>query len=192
MKRRQSGLNLVELMVALVVAGIALSIGVPSFNVSIKNSRLTTAVNNLVTSMHIARSEATKRGTPVTLCRTDQTAIATPVCGSGSNWRDGWMVFVDTNNNATLDSAAGEDVLHVTGAQHEKLNVISDNVINQAITYRANGFANLAPGGSGPRYLVFCDDSKADRFSRVLAISNTGRPQIIPPLSPLHTRPSCE
>ena len=53
-------------MVALVVVAIALGIGVPVFTTMAANERMSSATNDLVTSLHAARSEALMRRAPVT------------------------------------------------------------------------------------------------------------------------------
>ncbi len=61
-----SGFTLLELMVVVVIAGILLAIGVPAMGNFIRNSRMTAAANDLMGTLHYARSEAIKRRAPVT------------------------------------------------------------------------------------------------------------------------------
>ncbi|HHQ69378.1 MAG TPA: prepilin-type N-terminal cleavage/methylation domain-containing protein [Halothiobacillaceae bacterium] len=77
---RQSGFNLIELMVAIVVLGVILAVGIPSFGNLIENNRITATTNDVVTALNMARSEAVKRGTSVEFNKT------------GNDWSDGWQV----------------------------------------------------------------------------------------------------
>ena len=52
------GFTLIELMVALLVLGILLGIGVPSFRDAALSSRVTGYANDMVASVQLARSEA--------------------------------------------------------------------------------------------------------------------------------------
>ena len=67
-KSRPGGFTLVELMVTLTVLAILVGVALPSFRDMILNNRRTAIVNDLVSSLLLARSEAIKRGQPVSVC----------------------------------------------------------------------------------------------------------------------------
>ena len=88
--KQQSGLTLLELMITLAVAGILLALAGPNFMSMVQNNRITAQVNDFVTAVTMARSEAIRRSALVTLCRsTDEQTCA----GSGSDWASGWIVI---------------------------------------------------------------------------------------------------
>lgn len=64
---RQRGLTLIELMVALAVAVVLLSVAVPSFFQSTARARLEGAVNELAVDLQYARSEAVRERAAVVL-----------------------------------------------------------------------------------------------------------------------------
>ncbi|MGB5065269.1 MAG: GspH/FimT family pseudopilin, partial [Candidatus Competibacter sp.] len=66
---RKSGFTLIELMITVALAAIVLTLGVPAFQETIRNNRLATTVNDFISSLNLTRSEAIKRGTRVTLCK---------------------------------------------------------------------------------------------------------------------------
>lgn len=77
----------------LVIASIVLTLAVPSFRDLIQNNRITGQVNEMVTAFNLARMEAIRRGSPVSVCAsTDQAS-----CSGANNWATGWIVFTDTN-----------------------------------------------------------------------------------------------
>lgn len=76
----QRGVTLVELMVAIAILGILLSLAAPSFSVVIENQRAKAAAADLYTSLVRARSEAIKRNTSMSL---------TP---KGAGWGSGWQM----------------------------------------------------------------------------------------------------
>jgi type IV fimbrial biogenesis protein FimT len=91
------GFSLLELMFTLTVAGILLGVGVPSFVDMLRNNRAAANINELSTAFSIARSEAIRRGANVTVCRSTNGTTC------GTDWADGWIMFVD---NAASDTAA--------------------------------------------------------------------------------------
>ena len=98
-EQQQSGFSLIELIVVLGVVAIALGIGAPAFATLFANNRMTAAVNDLMTSLHAAHSEAIKRQVTVTLC---STADGNGGCTNGGSLADGWTVFVDRNSDAII------------------------------------------------------------------------------------------
>jgi len=102
------GLTLIELLVALAVLVILLTVAVPGMQNFVKNNRLTAAANSLSTSMALARSEAVRRGRAVTVC-----ASASGAACDGTAWADGWIVFVDGGTAGSVDT--GDEILRVFG-----------------------------------------------------------------------------
>lgn len=86
----QRGFTLIELLVVMTVLAIMLGFGVPSFRNFIASQRVKSAAYELSTSMLLARSEAIKRNTPVTI---------TPV--TAGDWTSGWNVTYTAGGTAT-------------------------------------------------------------------------------------------
>lgn len=103
---RIRGFTLIELLVGVSILAVVLSIAVPSFSQMIRRNRLATQVNEYVTAMNYARSEAYKRGLPISLCASNSAQTS---CASASDWDNGWLVLVDADADGTLDS--GTDVI---------------------------------------------------------------------------------
>ena len=111
MNGKQQGLTLVELMITLAVAIALMSVGIPLFQSLTANNRAVTQTNAMVTALNLARSEAIKRATTVTVCPVSDATSATPQCIGSTNWANGWLVFVDGNTLGTVDgSGATADV----------------------------------------------------------------------------------
>ena len=91
------GFTLVELMITLAIAAILMALAVPSFNSTIKNNRISTQANELITSLNYARSEAIRRGADVDVSRDDL------------NWQNGWDITTGTTtlrNHAAFDGTS--------------------------------------------------------------------------------------
>ena len=91
MKSRQRGVTLIELMVSVTLMAILVGVGVPVYDQVTTSNRLITEINELVSSVHYARSEAIKRGAAVRICVANDDFDA---CRNDSDWGNGWIVEV--------------------------------------------------------------------------------------------------
>lgn len=103
-KKHMAGFTLIEIMVTLSIATILLSIAIPSFTKLIESNQITAGANELVSSLILARSEALKRSNNVSVC-----ASANQISCSGSDFSEGWIVFVDCNDVPNGEIDAGTD-----------------------------------------------------------------------------------
>ena len=93
----RSGFSLIELMVTIAIVSILLTLGIPSLSTVLRNITLTTQANNFVAAINLARSEAIRRNTAVTLSATASNITQ-------HHWESGWQIWVDSNGNGTLDN----------------------------------------------------------------------------------------
>ena len=155
---------MIELMITLGIAAILLTVAVPGFNTTIKNNRLITHTNLLVSSIGLARSEAVKHGRTATVCiNANQPAVG---CTIGNNWELGWMVWVDLNNNNQPD--AGEERRFVQAFPQGTTLTSAVSRLN----FTAQGAA--ANDTTSGATLDLCDNRTAET-GRQIGISATGR-----------------
>jgi len=93
-------------MVTVAIVAILAAVALPGFEGVIRSNRLATYTNQLVASLMLARSEATRNPTGAALC-TSMNGVA-----CGGTWNDGWMVWVDVDGDGTPDP--GERVIRYT------------------------------------------------------------------------------
>jgi type IV fimbrial biogenesis protein FimT len=189
-QRYDSGFTLYELLVTVFVIGILLGFGVPNFLQFQRNNAITAAVNDAVSGLYLARTEAVKRQVPTTLCGSPAPLDPAPACGAGGN--GGFIVFVDENGNNVLTDAtdgngtldAGETVLLQRAAPGGTINVSGNG--GQYVAYLPSGFAvSPAPGNAqvATNRLLYCDErgnqdlGDGRSTARVVEIAPTGRPQ---------------
>ena len=104
---RSQGFTLIELLVTLAILAIIAVIAAPSLQNFVLNNRIRTQATALTTSLVLARTEAINRSTRVVTCPGSASGC------NGTQWESGWVVFVDTNNDAVLDAEETQLELHV-------------------------------------------------------------------------------
>ncbi len=167
-----SGYTLMELMVTISIAGILISVAIPSFTSIISSNRLTTYANELVTALNLARSEAIKRGGSVTVRKVDDYSFTN--LGTSANWEDGWDVFTDIDNDGKFETG---DVLIRTYAHLPSSYTLRGNNFSNFIRYTSSGQSNT--NGS----FVICDNSDGNNIpeansSRLIIVNTVGRVRI--------------
>lgn len=170
--KHQSGFTLLELMITVSVAAILLAVGIPGLQEFVRNNRRAAEINNLISTLQIARSEAVARNQRIGVCPSTDPASATASCSGNTTWETGWIVFIDTDDDGIRD--AGENVLRV-GEGPQSMTVRAE--IN-ALAYRPNGRAKTYPnpGNNTPGNFMFCD-ARGAASARVVQLPITGRPQ---------------
>jgi type IV fimbrial biogenesis protein FimT len=105
---KSRGFTLIELMIVIALMAVLTSLAVPGFSQFLSKRSVSAAAATLATDYRFARSEAIKRASFVTVCRsTDSTSCA----GVSESWHGGWIVFADTDGNGVV--GANEDILRV-------------------------------------------------------------------------------
>ena len=171
---RQTGFSIVELMVVLVIAAVAMTTAAPSLGTFVKNNRLQSRSIGLMRTIHLARSEAAKRRTRVVLCRTANPTAAIPSCGGNSyTWTTGYLVFAAGNSNSTYEAGVDE-LLRVGMPASGDVTIRSNSVSNNNLEINPDGTTN--EGGGTARFAI-CD-GRGGSFGRQIDVSPVGRPKV--------------
>lgn len=106
--QRMRGFTLVELIVAMVVAGVVAAIAIPNFRLLILNQQSEAIGEELISSFQFARSEAIKRSGFVTVCPSNTGTSC------GGSWGNGLLIIVDgaVANGASIDLQDSADRLN--------------------------------------------------------------------------------
>lgn len=144
---RQQGFSLGETLTTLAVLGISLSLAIPGLESLARDNARASAVNQLVATMHTARSEAITRNTPVAVCPSRNLQNCTE-----GNWESGWIRFVDNNHNHVLD--AEELILGVSPSVPGF--TIRSEVFDRALSYEPSGRVVAADSQQRSGEFTFC------------------------------------
>ncbi len=165
----QRAYSLFDALTTLVVLSTLTTLAIPAVSQVIATTRVTTQVNELMTHLHLARSVAITRGQRVLLCKSRDGSR----CTSGSLWHEGWIVFVDQNQNRIRDG--DEEIIRVqqalTGVTLQARLSGSGSSAHNYLGYYPDGFS----GKVGT--FTFCVPDAPDR-ARAIIILGTGRPRI--------------
>ena len=158
---RSQGFTLIELLVTVAIVAIVAVIAAPSLQNFVLNNRIRSQAAALTSSLVFARTEAITRSTRVVTCP----GTASGGC-SGTQWEDGWVVFVDTNNDTELD--VDEMPLELHGPLDGSATTLRGNAnVESKVSFFYDGRAQ-----SGT--FVLCDQRGFDH-ARVIEVLATGR-----------------
>jgi type IV fimbrial biogenesis protein FimT len=165
----QHGFTLTELLTALAVAAIGLSIAVPGFQELTSNGRRATSINSLVSTLHRARNEAVTANQQVTVC---PSANGT-TCGAGAAWNDGWIAFPDPDQDRQV---SGDEQILVAGPGVQRLTINSDE-FGDFIVFRPGGRVMVNDVDENSGQFTFCDDRGPSK-ARVVIVETSGHPRL--------------
>ena len=160
----EGGMTLIEVMVAILVLGVALQLVLPDVSRRIEDLRSATAMRHLSSLLAYARHEALLRGLPVTVCALD----AAGACQRSWTDRHEVTAFIDRDANQRRD---GDDAA---------LRAVRWPLARGELSWRASlGRSYLRFEAAGNTWqngtLYYCPASRDARFARALVVSQSGR-----------------
>lgn len=194
----QNGFTLYELLITLLIVGVVMSIGLPGLSSFTQSSRISTAANDLHATFQLARSEAARAKTTITICASNNSMIPAATCGG--TLEDGLIVFVDLNSDAVRD--AGESILRALPAVDSSIDIITNgpppgaNYFSFAATGLGAGSIRIN-GDPAIQTARFCDDNGnfvaagGSSAARVLIVTPIGRAMVLREVAQVTAQGGC-
>ena len=152
---RHSGFSLIELMIVLVIVGIGLLVGLPSYANWVANSRIRNAAESIQNGLQLARAEAVRRNASVSF-----------VLAADSGWTLGCV-------NATAECPAAIQSRAASEGSAGTTAVMSNSLTANTVFFNSFGASVTAAGAAGPARVDIDVDSAtlAAADSRNLRVS---------------------
>ena len=154
----ETGFSLIELLISLSILGILVSIALPGFRSLLLASEVRGVTTELRSALDLARAEAIRRATTVTVAK-----------AASSKWADGWNLFVNPGGSATYTGASPQVLIRAFPASPRAAD-LTDGISNTA-TISFNGTGR--PSGFSNATVQICDN--AGQGCRRIVLSTEGR-----------------
>ena len=153
------GVTLIELQIVIAIIAITGAIVLSIGNI-VDKFQVDAVGNQVYAHFALARNESFKRGENISICASTNGTT----CNTDA-WRNGWIVYTNSNNNSIIES--NEIIIALKQQINTELTIISDN--NNRIDFQANG-AVLAP-----RNIRVCRQGAMGTWRNIINIDQTGR-----------------
>lgn len=164
MNIKETGFTLVELLITLAIFVILVTVGVPSFKNTYEQIRADNGIREIQQALSYARNQAISYGATVTMCANNNGSC-------GTDWGDGYLIYVSDNGGTMLQGESGEDAMLKVHSGFDSKDFVSfsgGNLVrfNSAGLASASGTFTYSPGSSSSAY------------STTSVLSSSGKSQI--------------
>ena len=176
------GFTLYELMITVAIVALILAFGIPNLREFTLNSRMTSTANDLQAAFTMARTEAARAKSNVTICASADPMGTAADCGGA--WDQGYIVFVDKNGDRDRDPETNESVLraHPPAAPGVLFRVAGDATY---FMYAPSGLGQRAEDYTPLSQVVICDErgnvtaAGGNSAARLFIVTPLGRSAIV-------------
>lgn len=165
------GVTLMELFVVVAILATLVGVAVPGMRQWVDSTRIGTQVRAFLSDLQLTRTEAIRRGERVVLCA----ATMPETCSDLPGWHQGWLMFVDINNNAQVDQ--GEVILRHQGPSPAGWSIQGNQPVARFVSYDALGSTRLVNGAFQAGSVLFCRQGAGGPLPRRVVINSVGRPR---------------
>lgn len=181
------GVSLMDTLLALFLVAVLCGVAAASLQHVQTSVHLQSAAKSLHSAVLSARMQALRLERRVTLCAAAQLSASAkddaPVrChltsdGSFTNaWRQGWLMFEDTNNNGTWDE--GETRLAQQVPLHRSVSATGNVTVSHFVSFGASGRSLTLNGAFQAGTLTVCERQSLNTSGWHVVVNAVGRPRL--------------
>ncbi len=160
------GWTLLELLVTVTVAALAIALALPAFDELLARQRGAAAMNQLVGAVHLARAEAILQRGTVTLCP------GADECLGRDDWHLGARVFRDENGNGRQDGA--DPLIAALPALRAGERIYWRAFRNRGyLQFQPRGYTQWQNGS-----FLYCAPGGEPRYARMIIVNAQGRVRV--------------
>ena len=161
---KSAGTTLIQTLTTLAIVSVLATLAAPGMRDLHLDGRRTAAVNGLLHSLFLARSEAIKRAQIVSVCRSSDGLRCDY---RAADWSVGWIVFVNDDRDDPPERDPAEALIFTSGPSP------GGSILSNRRGYSFRPVTQAVVNGT----LVFCD-ARGSAHARAIIISHTGRPRV--------------
>lgn len=172
--KKERGFTLIELMVTLAIAAILIGVALPSFRGMMETNKVVAGINDLATSIHLAKNAASARNARVNI----------DSVGGAADWSQGLIIYADTNGSGVYEPANDALVRSIPPIASTTNAQVIPTVPTPTISFSRKGI--FLAGAAGAQFVVnYCAPSIHFVHERILTVSVAGRVTVTRPVAEL-------
>lgn len=140
-----SGFTLVEFVVAVTLASIALTLALPALQQFLANNQIISTSNTIVSGLNMARSTAVTTGEDITICPSSDGSSCTK-----DDWESGWIIFQDLDGDSEADD---DEIIRVVSIEND----VDNSGFGENIVFQSDGTTTM----DSSAVMTSCHESKA-------------------------------
>lgn len=161
--KKQLGFNLIELMIAVSIIAILLSIGVPSYVDSQKRNNTDSNILKMKSALNMAKQQAIYQARDMIMCPPNADTD-----GCGTNWSNGVIIFAAADakiSGSSISEVSDSEIISRIYGVKSSVGSFTSN--RNTYRFDQNGFITTL--GT----ITYCDASKS--YGKKVSVSATGK-----------------
>lgn len=163
----RNGFTLIELLAVSAILAITLTLALPAFKDLHLRQKINGQANQLFSIIYLARAEAIKRSTVVTVCKSGNGQTC------GAQWSEGWLMFADQDADGILDPLE-----HIISA-----GLLDSQIMVSWSAFGSDNYLRLTPRGmtmSQNGTFTLCPINGNTTIARTVVVSKLARVRLPP------------
>lgn len=176
------GFTLIEMLVVVAIAAVLASLAAPSVRDFLVRNSMNGIASEFQSGVLRARNEAVNRNICTTMCMSKTTANASPVCAAGgdSDWQQGWIVFLNTNCDSSLDQPVNVSDIFVIRQSSGADYILMSQGNTKKINFNSRGYNALSNADELDLIYQTTNSKLTEKFGINICIDALGRTRTIP------------